>query len=185
MKKTTNFLYFMSWIFAGLLLVTGSAVASNPQIHPDVAKIVAQSSEPDGVVIDIETLNPDGIKNYLSTVQTQVATLRNKFADLDIVVISHGLELIAFLKPEAGKQMTVEAKEFKAMMDEHKVVLHICETSASWQGYLPEDFLDFVDTVPSGLATINDYKALDYVLVPIEQLTDKQREVIMNMREQD
>lgn len=185
MKKTTNFLYFMSWIFAGLLLVTGSAVASNPQIHPDVAKIVAQSVEPEGILIDIETLNTEGIKEYLSTVQTQVSTLRQRYADLDIVIISHGLELVAFLKPEAGKEMSDEAMAFKTMMETQNVVLHICETSASWQGYLPEDFLDFVDTVPSGLATINDYKALDYVLVPIEQLTDKQREVIMNMREQD
>ena len=43
--------------------------------------------------------------------------------------------------------------------------VHVCGTHAGWFDVLPEDFPDYVDVAAAGPAQVNDYRALDYVLI--------------------
>ena len=150
--------------------------AISTSIHPDVDKIIMQISPPKGVVIEVESLSEDAMSEYLSTIQTQVNTLRQRYPDLDIVVVSHGRELEAFSKPEQGETASDVAQAFQTMNTAQNVTVHVCGVVAGWQGKTDQDFVDFVDVSPSGEAQINDYKALGYDVVVIERLNKKQRE---------
>ena len=45
--------------------------------------------------------------------------------------------------------------------------LHVCGAHAGWYGHVSEDFPSYVDVSPSGPAQINDYRALDYVVITL------------------
>ena len=58
--------------------------------------------------------------------------------------------------------------QVKSLVTQQNVVLHVCGTYAGWQGLADEDFPAYVDVAASGPAQINDYVALGYVKIIIE-----------------
>lgn len=173
-----------SWLAVILAAIISPVWAVSTSIHPEVEKMIMQISPPDGVVIEVESLSEDAMTEYFSNIQTQVTTLRQRYPNLDIVIVSHGRELVTFVKPEPGEVMSDVAQAFQTMKTTQDVTIYICEVAASWLGYFPEDFMDFIDVAPSGPAQINDYKALGYTMVVIEDLTDEQRQTIMPEEEE-
>ena len=51
------------------------------------------------------------------------------------------------------------------LVTDRDVDIHVCGTHAGWFDVLPEDFPDYVDVSATGPAQVNDYRALDYVLI--------------------
>lgn len=159
------------------LLSFGQAWAvSSYSLHPDVERILMQMTPPPGVVIEVESLSPEAMTEYTLFIQTQVDAIKQRYADLDVVIVSHGRELIEFAKPESSAAPSDVLQTFETMTKVHGVTVHVCGVVAGWQGKTDQDFVDFVDVSASGEAQINDYKALGYDVIVIERLSDTERQ---------
>lgn len=144
-----------------------------PKIAPVVQKILAADEAPDGVVFDIETLDPQALPKYAPYVRDQIQLIRQKFPDVDIAVVTHGAEEFALRKQAKGQQKLHNL--FNKLVQDEGVSVHVCGAVAGLKKLTQEDFPSFVSFSASGMAQLNDYKAIGYTVVPIRQLNKKQR----------
>lgn len=166
---------WLSFVLMALFSTSSVWATSSYNLHPDVERILMQLSPPLGVVIEVESLSKDALLENAQLIQTQVDALKQRYADLDVVIVSHGRELVEFVKPQAGEAPSALLQSFETMTKLQGVTVHVCGVVAGWQGKTDQDFVDFVDVSASGEAQINDYKALGYDVVVIERLSDKER----------
>jgi len=145
--------------------------------HPEVANLIAQNVEPAGVVFEIETLDSEALKTLVPYVVEQVKLVKHKFPDLDIAIVSHGTEEFALQNKSQEKYAGLHNTLSKLVADKG-VSMHVCGAVAGLKKLGQEDFPDFVSYSESGLAQINDYKALDYKIIVINQLSNKQRKAL-------
>lgn len=164
------------------LLNFAVAADSFPKVHPVVEKMLAQTEPPEGVVFDIETLESNSLDKLAPYVREQIMLLKKKFPDVDIAVVSHGLEEFA-LQAKAQQENAGLHDMFNSLVQDQDVSVHVCGAIGGLKNLTQEDFPEFVSYSESGLAQINDYKALDYTIVPIRQLSDKQRKDLFEHKE--
>lgn len=152
-------------------------------LHPDVERIIQQQVEPSGVVIEVESLSPNAMSENVTFIQAQVDALKAQYPNLDVVIVSHGRELVELAKPEVSPQLGSASSPsqpsflsaFENMSTNQGVTVHVCAVVAGWEGKSDQDFASFVDVSASGEAQINDYRALGYEVVIIERLSDEDR----------
>lgn len=157
--------------------------SSKPSTHPIVAELIEQSEPPFGVVFDIETLEHRALTEVLPFVRQQIKRLRQRFPQLDIAIVTHGTEQFA-LQNSASKDNQALHQTFNRLVANDAINVHVCGAVAGLKELTREDFVDFVDVSASGMAQINDYKALDYTVVPIKQLNSQQRKALFEQPQQ-
>lgn len=165
-------------VFMTLIMLFTSHASSSLSpfsLHPEVEKLLLQMGEPNGVVLEVESLSASAMADYADHIQTQVNALRQRFTDLDIVIVSHGRELVEFAKPKQGEEPSQLLQQFETMSNLQGVTVHVCEVVAGWSGKTDQDFAQFIDVSASGEAQINDYRALGYDIIIIERLSDQDR----------
>lgn len=145
-----------------------------PEMTPEVAKILALQHQPDGVVFDIETLDENALSEYMPYVRKQIELIRQKFPEVDIAVVTHGAEEFALQKKAESKNKNLHSL-FNQLVKDDGVSVHVCGAVAGLKHLTQEDFPDFVSFSASGMAQLNDYKALGYTVVTIRQLNKQQR----------
>lgn len=167
----------LAMFFIVSLFSIGQALAaiSAYTLHPDVERILMQMSPPSGVVIEVESLSSDAMTDYAQLIQTQVDALKQRYADLDVVIVSHGRELVELAKPKENEPPSDILQTFESMSNLQGVTVHVCGVVAGWEGKTEQDFASFVDVSASGEAQINDYRALGYDVIIIERLSDEDR----------
>ena len=111
--------------------------------------------------------NGDALKWAIPAVNKYVKQLRERFPDIGLAVVSHGSEQFGLMKSEQKEKAEVH-KTVQSLVASD-VPVHVCGTHAGWFDIAPEDFPDYVDVSPTGPAQINDYLALDYELIVIDQ----------------
>lgn len=184
MNKLVSFL-----LFAVLLLVSvigqsqtlrsaqqtnPSAKYTFPDIHPQVAGLINAKAEPEGVVFDIETLDPNALEHLTAYVVKQVRLVKEVYPDVDVAIVSHGSEEFALQKSAKADNLGLHSV-FKQLVAAEQVSVHVCGAVGGLKQLSQEDFPDFVSYSASGMAQINDYKSLGYAVVVIEQLNAEQR----------
>jgi intracellular sulfur oxidation DsrE/DsrF family protein len=127
--------------------------------------VLAFEDAPPGVVFEIATGGDDALEAILPPVQTMISRLRMRFADMPIAVVTHGREQFALQTTQQQREPKVHSIT-RALRDEG-VTVHVCGTFAGWRGLGAEDFPDYVDVSAAGPAQVNDYRALDFVVIKI------------------
>ena len=155
-----------------LTFVTSSFAAE--KIHPDVKALIALNIEPEGVVFDVETLDEHALTKLAEYIKRQVAEVKKAFPEVDIAVVSHGVEEYALQTANQEKQSNLH-NVFSGLVKNQDVSVHVCGAVAGLKNLSQEDFPDYVSYSASGMAQINDYKALGYQIIVIKQLNDQQR----------
>jgi intracellular sulfur oxidation DsrE/DsrF family protein len=146
-----------------MLLIPGSAAA-----QPQIEALLNQTSEPAGVVFEVLEEDEDALTWALPLVQQLAERLRARFPELPIAVVTHGREQFGLLTAnKEGRLAGIhnEAQDLTAA----QVDLHVCGVHASWDGHVPEDFPAYIDVAASGPALINDYRALGYEVVRLQE----------------
>jgi len=151
--------------------------------HPRVAELIDAGEAPFGVVFDIETLDAEALPRLADYVSQQVERLRAHYPDTDIAVISHGAEEQALSRKAAEDNADLH-NTFSQLVASQSVSMHVCGAVAGLAGLEAEDFPEFVSFSVSGMAQLNDYKALGYEVISIESLSDAQREALFEAPEQ-
>ena len=174
--------------FAVVLLAVVLAIAfgvaqAASALHRDVERIIQQQVEPLGVVIEVESLSPNAMSENVTFIQAQVDALKAQYPNLDVVIVSHGREIVELAKPKDNQPASSILSTFENMSNLQGVTVHVCAVVAGWEGKSDQDFASFVDVSASGEAQINDYRALGYEVVIIERLSDEDRKSLQPVAE--
>jgi intracellular sulfur oxidation DsrE/DsrF family protein len=146
-----------------LLLLPGSVVA-----QPQIEHLLAETSEPDGVVFEIVEEDEDALTWALPLVRQLAERLRARFPELPITVVTHGSEQFGLLATESEGPLAEIHNEARDLVSS-EIDLHVCGAHAGWYGHGPQDFPAYVDVAPSGPALINDYRSLGFEIVRLRQ----------------
>jgi intracellular sulfur oxidation DsrE/DsrF family protein len=131
-------------------------------------QLLNQKEAPEGVVFEIVTGDEDALEWAIPRTQQYIQQLRARFPELPIAVVTHGQEM--FMLEKRNEYSTPEIHtQVKSLVEQQDVVLHVCGTYAGWQGLADEDFPAYVDVAAAGPAQINDYVAIGYVKIIIEE----------------
>ena len=131
-------------------------------------QLLNQKEAPEGVVFEIVTGDEDALEWAIPRTQKYIQQLRARFPELPIAVVTHGQEM--FMLEKRNEYSTPEVHtQVKSLVEQQDVVLHVCGTYAGWQGLADEDFPAYVDVAAAGPAQINDYVAIGYVKIIIEE----------------
>ena len=179
MKKSKSYWYRL--LFISLMVFSFSAYGENT-LHPDVQKMIQANQEPEGVVFEVETLDGDALNKLAGYIKFQVEQVRKSYPSVDIAVVSHGVEEYALQTKKQPENAGLHSL-FNNLVSDSEVSLHVCGAVAGLNKLSQEDFPEFVSYSESGMAQINDYKALDYQVIVIKQLSDKQRKTLFETPE--
>ena len=156
------------------LLIFGvlSTTWVNAELHPAVAELISQAEEPEGVVIDIESNDPNYWQRRGAFVQHQIQSLKKQWPDLDIVVISHGRELKQLAAASQDKDSAI--KRQITILNEAGIEVQVCAVASDVQGLDEDAFASSIEIADSGPASRNNYIQLGYSVVYLQKFTDKQ-----------
>lgn len=133
----------------------------------EVQAIADMATPHEGVLFVIYEYDTDAIEWIVPRLSHYVALLRARHKDLPIAVVSHGDELLA-LTSEQRLIYPAAHEQVRAMIEQMQVDFHVCGAYASFNGYGPQDFPDYIDVVPFGPAQIADYRDLGYALIELD-----------------
>ncbi len=142
---------------------------ASPALSTTVDLLLAQDKAPSGVVFEIVERDTQALDWAVPLVARETQRLRNKFPKLDIVVVSHGREMFALQTSGKHKANPVILEQVERLVKTDKVAVHVCGTHAGWRGLEAEAFVGFVDVAPSAPVQINNYRALDFVVVRLRK----------------
>ncbi len=162
MKNTI--IYSITVLLFGLLGVSNT-VAGYKQT---VEQILAGNEAPVGIVIEVVSGDENFLNQALPEVSRLSKQLRTRFPGLDVVLVSHGLEMFA-LTTSSLEQKPKTKKQIKSLLADDMTV-HVCGTFASWQGVEESEFPDSINVSPAAPAQINDYVSLGYTQIKISRI---------------
>lgn len=152
------------------LVAATNAQAKSTYKNAQVDALLAKDVAPQGVVFELISGDP---KTWVWASPMLVefrARLRAKFADLDVVVVSHGAEQFQLMASRTKEQPAAIAQ--LADLASEGVNVHVCGVHSSWRDVPQSAYLHFVDVSASGPAQINDYVALGYELIILDRPDD-------------
>jgi intracellular sulfur oxidation DsrE/DsrF family protein len=149
-----------------LVIFIGIALSARAGSDVTLKQILSASTAPEGVVFEIITGDPDGLRWAIPRVQADIKRLRDKFPELPVAIVTHGQEMFA-MQETAAKQNQPVHQTVQSLTQDQNIPVYVCGTYASRRGLAEEDFPDYVDVAAAGPAQINDYVALGYKRVII------------------
>ena len=153
--------------FALFYLLLVPFLTAQASSDPTITELLQSATAPDGVVFEIITGDDNGLEWAIPRTREYIRQLHAKFPELPIAVVTHGQEMFSLQKRDEYGTPEVH-NQVKSLVTQQNVVLHVCGTYAGRQGLADEDFPAYVDVAASGPAQINDYVALGYVKIIIE-----------------
>lgn len=132
-----------------------------------INSLIAKGETPEGIVFEIVSGDPEGLRWALPETKKAIKKLRAKFPDLDIAVVTHGREQFALQKKHKNRFKKVHSLT-ESLVKDSGVKLHVCGTYAEWHNVTAEEFSEYTDVAAAGPAQINDYVSLGYTKILIE-----------------
>ena len=120
------------------------------------------------VVFDFNFEDPAGVQRALHPVSFTIKTIQEygpvSFEPFDIIVVSHGAEVVAFAKQNYKKYKGIV--DHAARLSDLGVKFKVCSVAASGLGFGADDFHGFVEVVPTGGYALIYYQNIGYALMP-------------------
>jgi intracellular sulfur oxidation DsrE/DsrF family protein len=156
--------YIVRLIVIPILFISlsGSIAYSSDRLV-SVDHILSQKQPPAGLVFEIVSDDEDFLEVLLPELSSVIHSIRDKFPELPIAIVSHGKEQFALTRSNEDIEKNTHslAREFV----DDGIDIHVCGTHAGWYGIAPEDFPDYVDVSPAGPTQIDDYEEMGYELI--------------------
>lgn len=161
------------WLSVAGALVPGCAAADEAVASPDlpeideVQRLIDAGSPPAGVMFNVLEYDEDALEWAAPRIERYLQMLRASYPELDVVVISHGDEIMALRTSESYLYGGVQAR-LRLLTEEHGLVLQVCGAYAGANGVDESEFADFVHVVPLATTQIDDYRSFGYVTISLE-----------------
>ena len=162
-KKLNKLLLSTLLIFSSIFAIQATFATSAIE---QIDNILSQEQAPAGIVFEIVTGSSNSLEWALPQTQKFIKKIRKRFPNLEVAIVTHGNEQFALTSKNNKKYKKVHSLT-QQLVQKDNIPLHVCGTYAGWKGVDEEEFPDYVDVAAAGPATINDYKALGYILIKI------------------
>jgi len=119
------------------------------------------------VVYDWNLPSPESVNQALNYISNHLKAYTNysPLAEVEIVVVSHGPEVVIFAKQ--NKEKFKEAIErMKSFYESYGVQFYVCQNVLKYMGYSREDIFPFVIITPAGVAKLGALQEEGYRLIP-------------------
>ena len=154
--------------FFTICLFTLFSLPSLAATHVEqVDAIINKGEAPEGIVFEIVSGDPEGLRWALPEAKSAIEKLRAKFPDIDIAVVTHGREQFALQKKHKERFKKVHSLT-ESLVKDSGIDLHVCGTYAEWHNVEANEFAEYADVAAAGPAQINDYVKLGYTKILIE-----------------
>ncbi len=154
----------MKRLLRKLLLWLVALMVCNSAWSMDIETLLARKEAPAGIVFEIVSDEYGLLGRLLPSVKQDIKTLRERYPDLPIAVVTHGSEQFDLMIENRATEAEAH-KLVEQLASKENVEVHVCGTHAEWNGKTPEDFPDYVNVSAAGPAQINDYKAMGYEVI--------------------
>ena len=134
--------------------------------NAEVDALLQRDEAPHGVVFEIVESDDEALEVLLPRLQVAIASLRERFPQIEFAVVSHGREEFALQQSYQDDYPEIH-RQVQSLVAQD-VPVHVCETHAGWYGVSAQDFPDYVNVAPTGPGQIELYQELGYDLVVIE-----------------
>jgi len=150
-----------------LALLISSGLFAADYRHKEVDRLLASGQKPDGVAFELMAWEDNTWDWASPMIESLTGQLRQKYPTIDIALVSHGAELFDL----ALSQNNAEVPSIKILesLSDKNIAVHVCGNYASFKGMGVDDFLPFVDVVPSGPAQLEDYIKLGFEHIVLEK----------------
>jgi len=148
-----------------LLLILATLFTASATAETNLEQLLSAQQAPSGVVFEIVEGDEDALETLMPEVQQAIASLRKRWPEVEIAIVSHGGEQFSLQSKRTGEYPTLH-QDIQSLVD-NDVPVHVCGAHAGWYGVEPEDFPDYVDVAASGPAQIRQYEALGFETVRI------------------
>ena len=152
---------FSSSVLLATVLLT---LPCRSDMREDVTRILENATAPAGVVFEVVSGDLYFLAQSMPKIREHSKQLRDRFADLDIAVVTHGVEEFSLTR-ERRKDFPELHASVRTLTSEEDIPVHVCGTHASWQDLTAEAFPEYVDVAPVGPAQVRTYQELGYELV--------------------
>ena len=157
---------FIAYFFCLILFILLPLTAIADSNYLDSVQAIIDSGEaPEGVVFEIVSRDKQYLDWALPETKRLSMQLRDSFPQLDIAIVTHGVEQFALTKNQLATNTGLN-NTVKSLLDSD-VQLHVCGTYAERKGVEAEEFSELVDVAAEGPAQINDYIKLGYLRIKI------------------
>jgi len=152
------------------LLLVVSVLVSLPcrsDTNADVARILEYPTAPAGVVFEVVSGDLNFLAQNMPAIREQSQRLRNRFPQLPIAVVTHGVEEFSLTR-ERSKDFPALHAAVQTLANDESIPVHVCGTHASWRNLSDEAFPAYVDVAPIGPVQVRTYQELGYELVLVQ-----------------
>ena len=152
-------------VLAAWLLGFGMAKAGDAD-SARFEQLLAAEQAPDGVVFEIMAWRDHSWDWAAPRLRDYVERLRARYPRMEFALVSHGAELFELAREAEGAERP--SIRTLARLSREGMPVHVDGAYASWKRLGQQDFLDFVDIVPSAETQLADYVNLGYLRIKLE-----------------
>lgn len=152
-----------------------------PPVQEEVSVIQAtdEGSDIKKVVWHADFANPRRFSAMLASVNNMVTTYQDELVDYDvrIVFLSHGIRFLTNDKladtpfeedDELAEQRASLMSRLQSLQETQEVKLELCEITRNVTGLSQENFIDGVESVPSGVVRISELQHQGFAYLKVE-----------------
>lgn len=162
-------------IFAATAALLGITLAFagtgvDEQAYPEadeIQRLLTAATPPAGVLFNVLEYDEDALEWIVPRIEHYVSLLRNRYADLSIVIVSHGDEIFALREQERWLYRDVHQR-VQRLVEELDIPFHVCGAYARANGIDEGEFPQYIDVVPLATTQIQDYRELGFKVVSTE-----------------
>jgi len=130
----------------------------------DFRNLLNSNKQVKGVVFEIVGGDAASLRKSLVRIKSYVYQLRGKYDNINIVILSHGLEEFALLKRAAVENHKLHQQVAK-LVNNHKVPVLVDSRFAGMNNVQDKEFIDMVEVIDSAPVQLENYRLKGYQIV--------------------
>lgn len=134
----------------------------------DLIDALLSKEQPEAIVFLVMEYDEEALTWVLPRVLHYTRKLRQRWAGLEIIILSHGDEMVA-LQTEYQDLYPVIHQQVKELISEYELSFQVCGTYARMSDISESQFPSYIDVVPFAPAEIENYRIMGYQMLHLEQ----------------
>lgn len=132
-----------------------------------IGELFSKTELPRGVVFEIVGGDAGSLERAIERAREYSQQLREKHKNINIVILSHGLEQFSLLKERQQQHAGLHQKVGRLVKDDN-IKLEVCGSFADMMGFESTGFVDFANVVDAAPAQLENYRYQGYAVIEMD-----------------